>query len=59
MPVSLPLSAGMTLPTALAAPVADGMMLVAAVRPPRQSYKRNITIKIHSKKMFNISVYRE
>lgn len=37
MPVSLPLSAGMTLPTALAAPVAEGMMLAAAPRPPRQS----------------------
>ena len=29
--------AGMTFPTALAAPVEDGMMLVPAVRPPRQS----------------------
>src|SRR4051812_558049 len=37
MPVSLPLSSGMTLPTALAAPVDDGMMFWAAVRPPRQS----------------------
>ena len=37
MPVSFPLSAGNTLPTALAAPVAEGMMLVAAARPPRQS----------------------
>lgn len=37
IPVSLPLRSGMTLPTALAAPVDDGMMLVAAVRPPRQS----------------------
>ena len=37
MPVSLPLSDGMTLPTALAAPVEDGMMLYAAPRPPRQS----------------------
>merc|ERR1740130_839019 len=27
MPVSLPLRSGMTLPTALAAPVEDGMML--------------------------------
>lgn len=30
MPVSLPLSSGSTEPTALAAPVEDGMMLVAA-----------------------------
>ena len=37
IPVSFPLSAGMTLPTALAAPVDDGMMFVPAVRPPRQS----------------------
>merc|ERR1719408_1020400 len=37
MPVSLPLSDGMTLPTALAAPVADGMMFWPAPRPPRQS----------------------
>jgi hypothetical protein len=28
----------MTLPTALAAPVDDGMMLAAAPRPPRQSF---------------------
>merc|ERR1719171_3105477 len=37
MPVSLPLRAGMTLPTALAAPVAAGMMFWPAPRPPRQS----------------------
>merc|ERR1719159_865845 len=37
MPVSLPLRAGMTLPTALAAPVDDGMMFCPAPRPPRQS----------------------
>mmetsp|Transcript_38042 Transcript_38042/g.107465 ORF Transcript_38042/g.107465 Transcript_38042/m.107465 type:complete len:226 (+) Transcript_38042:547-1224(+) len=37
MPVSLPLSWGRTLPTALAAPVEEGMMLKAAPRPPRQS----------------------
>ena len=37
IPVSLPLRAGMTLPTALAAPVAEGMMLAEAPRPPRQS----------------------
>ena len=37
MPVSLPLRAGITLPTALAAPVEEGMMFWAAPRPPRQS----------------------
>merc|ERR1719472_189845 len=37
MAVSLPLSEGMTLPTALAAPVAEGMMFCDARRPPRQS----------------------
>jgi len=37
MPVSLPLSSGRTLPTAFAAPVEEGMMFCAAVRPPRQS----------------------
>ena len=37
MPVSLPLSSGITLPTALAAPVVEGMMLPEAARPPRQS----------------------
>src|SRR5512145_1833920 len=37
MPVSLPLRDGMTLPTALAAPVEDGMMFWPAPRPPRQS----------------------
>merc|ERR1719379_1562267 len=37
MPVSLPLSAGSTLPTALAAPVDAGMMFWPAPRPPRQS----------------------
>jgi len=37
IPVSFPFSSGSTLPTALAAPVALGMMLVLAVRPPRQS----------------------
>merc|ERR1719224_90577 len=38
MPVSLPLSSGITLPTALAAPVAEGMMLPRMPRPPRQSF---------------------
>merc|ERR1719390_59325 len=37
MPVSLPFISGMTLPTALAAPVEDGMMFWPAPRPPRQS----------------------
>ena len=37
IPVSLPFSSGITFPTALAAPVEEGMMFVAAVRPPRQS----------------------
>jgi hypothetical protein len=35
--VSLPLSEGITLPTALAAPVDEGMMFALAPRPPRQS----------------------
>ncbi|EKF32290.1 hypothetical protein MOQ_003863, partial [Trypanosoma cruzi marinkellei] len=37
MPASLPFRAGITFPTALAAPVAEGMMFCAAPRPPRQS----------------------
>merc|ERR1719510_349125 len=37
MPVSFPLTSGRHLPTALAAPVADGMMFCEAQRPPRQS----------------------
>merc|ERR1719197_1451955 len=37
MPVSLPFRAGRHLPTALAAPVEDGMMFWDAHRPPRQS----------------------
>jgi hypothetical protein len=39
MPVSFPLRAGMTLPTALAAPVEAGMMFWFAPRPSRHSYK--------------------
>jgi len=35
--VSLPFRDGMTLPTALAAPVEAGMMLLPTARPPRQS----------------------
>src|SRR3974377_561310 len=38
MPVSLPFKSGMTLPTAFAAPVLDGIMFAAAARPPRQSF---------------------
>merc|ERR1712127_908885 len=39
MPVSLPWRLGMTLVTALAAPVELGMMLPEAARPPRQSLR--------------------
>ena len=35
--VSFPLSEEMTLPTALAAPVEEGMMLLLTLHPPRQS----------------------
>merc|ERR1719510_2530218 len=38
MPVSLPFTEGRTLPTALAAPVEEGMMFCDAQRPPRQSF---------------------
>ena len=38
IPVSLPFRLGITLPTALAAPVELGMMLPEAARPPRQSF---------------------
>jgi hypothetical protein len=38
MPVSLPFSSGRTLPTALAAPVDEGIMLPAAALPPLQSF---------------------
>ncbi len=37
MPVSFPFRAGMTLPTALAAPVEAGMMFWAAPRPSRHN----------------------
>src|SRR5690606_3049027 len=37
IPVNFPLSSGITLPTALAAPVEDGMMFCPAPRPPLQS----------------------
>src|SRR5258706_12570967 len=38
MAVSLPLISGMTRATAFAAPVVDGMMFSAALRPPFQSF---------------------
>mmetsp|Transcript_12722 Transcript_12722/g.19076 ORF Transcript_12722/g.19076 Transcript_12722/m.19076 type:complete len:262 (-) Transcript_12722:230-1015(-) len=38
IPVSFPLSSGMTFPTALAAPVEEGIMFDMAERPPRQSF---------------------
>lgn len=37
IPVSLPFKAGITLPTALAAPVLEGIMLFSEQRPPLQS----------------------
>merc|ERR1712045_601769 len=37
MPVSKPFTDGITLPTAFAAPVDEGMMFCEAQRPPRQS----------------------
>ena len=37
MPVILPFSSGITTPTALAAPVVEGMMLPRTLRPVRQS----------------------
>ena len=39
MPVSFPFTSGQTSATALAAPVDDGMMLMAALRPPFQSLR--------------------
>src|SRR5215472_4119347 len=38
IPVNLPSSSGITLPTAWAAPVLEGMIFVEAARPPRQSF---------------------
>ena len=38
IPVNFPFNAGITFPTAFAAPVDDGMMLAAAARPPLQSF---------------------
>src|ERR1700679_889372 len=43
MPVSLPLSSGITLPTALAAPVEEGIMFCPAPRPPRQSLEEGLS----------------
>lgn len=40
IPVNFPLRLGMTLPTALAAPVEEGMMLAPAPRPPRPGRSR-------------------
>ena len=37
IPVNFPLSSGITLPTAFAAPVEAGMMFCPAPRPPLQS----------------------
>lgn len=45
MPVSFPLRAGMTLPTALAAPVEAGIMFWCAPRPSRQSYIQKQTLQ--------------
>lgn len=39
IPVSFPLSSGITLPTALAAPVAAGMMFWAAPLPSLHNYQ--------------------
>lgn len=39
MPVSFPFSAGITRPTALAAPVEDGIIFPSEARPPRQSLR--------------------
>ena len=38
IPVNLPFNSGITLPTALAAPVDEGIMLPEAARPPLQSF---------------------
>ncbi len=43
MPVNLPFSAGITLPTALAAPVEDGIIFCPAPRPPRQSFAEGLS----------------
>jgi len=38
IPVNLPLVTGKTSPTAFAAPVLDGIILIAAALPPLQSF---------------------
>ena len=38
IPVSFPFNSGITFPTAFAAPVEDGIMLLDAARPPLQSF---------------------
>ena len=38
IPVNFPFNSGITLPTAFAAPVLDGMMFAAAALPPLQSF---------------------
>ena len=38
IPVNFPFNAGITFPTALAAPVDDGIMFALAARPPLQSF---------------------
>jgi len=38
MPVSFPLSSGITFPTAFAAPVVDGIMFIPAALPALQSF---------------------
>jgi hypothetical protein len=45
MPVSFPLREGMTLPTALAAPVEAGMMFWFAPRPSRHSYEHKTKLQ--------------
>jgi hypothetical protein len=47
MPVSFPLREGMTLPTALAAPVEAGIIFWFAPRPSRHSYKHTKNKKLH------------
>jgi len=46
MPVSFPLRAGMTLPTALAAPVEAGIMFWCAPRPSRHSYQHKKKLRV-------------
>jgi hypothetical protein len=45
MPVSFPFRDGMTLPTALAAPVEAGIIFWFAPRPSRQSYEHKTKLK--------------